>query len=191
MNDETLGGSREGMSGEVQPQPQKRSPKLPGAPKSEAPIGTADVGSMGLGKKTVLLVDSNWPSRESRAKVMRERGVHVDCVSNVAAARGRLAVETYNLILVDPGRNVSAAEMLVQEIRTRNARQLVRFLVGSPLFIATSLSGHKPRPQPAIVSPENPGTPVTNSIDFGQKIRDVEAEETADEDRGTQDAAGR
>ena len=149
-----------------------------------------------MSRKTILLVDSNLPSREARAKVMRARGIQVDYVSNAAAARERLAAETYNLVLVDPGRNVVAAETLVQEIRTLNSRQLVRFLVGSPLFVATSLNGNKPNPHPAPPSSavrRAPKAPGAGGIDFGQKVREAEAgaEETASEASGAQDAAGR
>ena len=99
------------------------------------------VGVPGSDKKSVLLVDSNRHSRESRAKIMRTMGVRVDCAANADSARVRLASEKYNLILVDLGRNVAAAESFVSEIRTRNSHQLVGFLVGSPLFVAQSLGG--------------------------------------------------
>ena len=179
--DETSGRLHTPLAGEAQHQSLKAGPRLPIASKVETPIGPAAVpDSFEWGKKTVLLVDSSLPSRESRAKVMRARGVRVDCVANVAAARVRLAAETYNLILVDPGRNTGAAESLVQEIRVKNSRQLVRFLVGSPLFIAKSLGGHKHEPAPVAspaAVPDAPSTLVSTGFDFGQKIRDAEAEE--------------
>ncbi len=180
-SDEILGRPQAPIGAVAQQQLHETAPRLPVAPKVDAPIGPAAVpDSFEWGKKTVLLVDSSLPSRESRAKVMRARGVRVDCVANVAAARVRLAAETYNLILVDPGRNAGAAESLVQEIRIRNSRQLVRFLVGSPLFIAKSLGRHKHEPEPAAspaAIPEAPSTPASTGFDFGQKIRDAEAEE--------------
>ncbi|MGA2992833.1 MAG: response regulator [Candidatus Korobacteraceae bacterium] len=197
-NDETLGIPPAGIGGDAPQQTHKTGPRLPRAPQADAPIGLAADGGIALSKKTILLVDSNLPSRESRAKVMRARGVHVDCVSNAEAARARLAAETYNLILVDLGRNVAAAETLVQEIRAMNSRQLVRFLVGSPLFVATSLNGNKSKPHPAPAPassavPRAPKAPGASGIDFGQKVREAEAEaeETASEARGAQDAAGR
>lgn len=98
-------------------------------------------GTLEMNKKSVLLVDSNRHSRESRAKVMRTMGVRVVCADNACSARVRLVKEKYNLILVDLGPDVTAAESLVSEIRTKNSRQLVGFLVGSPLFVAQSLEG--------------------------------------------------
>src|SRR5512146_2411997 len=133
--------------------------------------------------KTVLLIDSNVRSRESRAKVMRTLGVHVDCAATVDAARVRLAVGSYSLILVDLRPDVYSAEALVGEIRRRNSRQLVAFLVGSPLFVSTSLRGTRPArrtlaPQPA-GSINEPSTPGVSYVDFGQAVRDAEAERQA------------
>ncbi len=150
----------------------------PQAAKIGAPIGSAaTAAALEWRKKTVLLVDSNLRSRESRAKVMRTKGVHVDCAASVDAARVRLAAEKYNLVLVDPGRDTEVAESLVQEIRSKNSRQLVGFLVGSPLFVAKSLSGANFRQRRAPAPATN--QPAMADIDFGQRIRDAEAGETA------------
>jgi hypothetical protein len=114
-------------------------------------------------KKTVLLVDSNLRSRHSRAKMMRTKGVHVDCVGSAEAARVRLSAEKYNLILVDLGSDTEIAESLVREIKGKNSRQLVGFLVGSPLFIVKSLGGAHPCPRPApaaeVKRAESPSAP--------------------------------
>ncbi len=131
-------------------------------PKAVAPMGSAAANALEWRNKTVLLVDSNLRSRESRAKVMRNKGVHVDCVGTADAARVRLAADKYNLILVDLGRDTALAEALVQDIRSKDSRQLVGFLVGSPLFVAKSLNDCNAKAQapaaPAIVSrPESPG----------------------------------
>jgi CheY-like chemotaxis protein len=137
-----------------------------------------------LRSKSILLVDSDRQSRESRARIMRTRGVQVDCVVDTGAARVRLAAEKYDLILVDPGRERESAESLVQEIRANNSRQLVGFLVGSPLFVAKSLTGgsnprlpRPPRPPaaPPVAAAKTPNAPATGGIDFGQRIRDAEA----------------
>ena len=164
---------------DASPKPSHRTgPRLPKAPNTGSISAAAQQGSIG---KTVLLVDSDRQSRESRTQALRAQGAQVDCVASVAAARTRLATETYKLILVDLGRNIDGAETLVQEIRARNSRQLVRFLVGSPLFIATSLNGHRtqqgPVPLPTMPS-EKVRNPVSKTFDFGQKVREAEAEET-------------
>jgi hypothetical protein len=96
-------------------------------------------GGVSLRSKSVLLVDANAQSREARAKVMRTLGVRVETAGRAQTARARLATETYNLVLVDAGRDIAAAKSLGDEIKARNPRQLVGFLVGSPRFIATSL----------------------------------------------------
>ncbi len=128
--------------------------------------------------KTVLLVNSNLRTRESRAKVLRSKGVLVDCVPNAEAARMRLAAAQYNLILVDLGHELDVAESLVREIKTKNPRQTLGFLVGSPLFVATSLSRNRSRlrPTPASmpVRVENAATPAVPGDDFGKRVRDAE-----------------
>lgn len=166
------------IGNDAQQQPQTAVPGEYPPAKAEAPVHSrASEGK----QKTILLVDSNLRSRESRAKVMRNKGVMVDCVASADAARVRLTVEKYNLILVDLGRDVDGAEALVQEIRTKNSRQLVGFLVGSPLFVASSLSGSNSRPRrtTAPAPAAKPSTPAVPGIDFGQKIRDAEAGKTA------------
>jgi len=182
--DPTRGQWQASVGNEAQQAPQEaahHSPASgPGAP--VAPRAIAD--AVGLRSKSILLVDSSRQSPESRAKIMRARGVQVDCVANADAARVRLAAEKYDLILVDPGRERESAESLVQEIRANNSRQLVRFLVGSPLFVAKSLTGGSnptpPRPPrspatPPVAEAETPNAPATRGIDFGQRIRDAEA----------------
>ncbi len=168
----------------------QQAPPKAGAP-SASVVGTA---SLDWKKKSVLLVDSNLRSRESRAKMMRSMGVRVECAPNADAARTRLASEKYNLILVDLGRDTDAAESLVSGIRNRSPRQLVGFLVGSPLFVAASLGGGrflpKRTPAPAAEIPVlKPDEPLaTTSV--GQTIKDAQAAQHS-EARGDQDAAGR
>jgi CheY-like chemotaxis protein len=189
-SDQTPGRWQESIGNDAQQQQQKLS-SPDQAPKAGVNIGSAaSTGGSEWRNKTVLLVDSNLRSRESRAKVMRTLGVRVDCAANANAARVRLAAEKYNLILVDLGRDVDSAESLVHEIRTKNSRQLVQFLVGRPLFVATSLNGSSPRPRRAAApvtaaSAEKPSTPAVSAVDFGQRIRDAEAEEIAN-DTGAQ-----
>ena len=137
-----------------------------------------------LRSKSILLVDSNRQSRESRTKMIQMRGIPVDCVVDVGAARVRLAADKYDLILVDPGRERGMAESLVQEIRANNPRQLVGFLVGSPLFITKSLTGggpHSPRQQPhtpattMTAAAATPNPCADDGIDFQPRVRDAEA----------------
>lgn len=132
--------------------------------------------------KTVLLIDINPHTRDSRAKIMRALGVTVDCVASAETAHLRLAARKYNMVLVDLGRDINGAELLAQEIRGRNPRQLVAFLVGHPLFVSTSLKrdGMRQRPQgPVAAGPVQKSAPAAAPMDFGQKIRDAEAEQAA------------
>ena len=178
------------IGNEAQESAPAAAPPSPASGSGESVVPRAIDSAIELRSKSVLLVDANRQSRESRAKIMRTRGVRVDCVVDAAAAREHLAAEKYNLILVDPGRERESAESLVQEIRTNNARQMVGFLVGSPLFVAKSLTGgSKPtppaRPRPPAAPPaaavETANVPATAGSDFGQRIRDAEAIRDAEE----------
>lgn len=144
---------------------------------------TSSPGSIPLPKKVVLLVDVNPERRESRAKVMRTLGVTVHCASSARGARSRMDSGAYNLILVDLGADSDAAEALVQEIRLKHPGQLVAFLVGSPLFVAKSLRNKgvsRPRvAQPTVASQVSAAITNDKAFDFGQKIKEAEAEEVA------------
>lgn len=134
--------------------------------------------------KVVLLVDTNSRTRDSRAKVMRTLGVTVHCAASAATAHSRLAVGKYNLVLVDLGRDIDGAELLVQEIKSRNPRQRVAFLVGRPLYVATSLKRDGVSRQrstvPTLAGPDQkPSAPALACTDFGRKVRDAEAEQAA------------
>ncbi len=151
-----------------------------GTPSSPAQAeGAAQAGKWR--NKTVLLVDSDRRSREARAKTMRSMGVRVESVSTADAARARLESGSYNLVLVDPGRDVDGAESLVNGIRRANSRQVVGFLIGSPLFVATSLSARsRPgRVRAAIPIPKIAAAPpaAASADDFGQRVKDAEAEQ--------------
>ncbi len=144
---------------------------------------TSSLGGTPLSKKVVLLVDVNARTRDSRAKVMRTLGVTVHCASSAGAARSKMDSGAYNLILVDLGADHDAAEALVAEIRLKDPRQLVAFLVGSPLFVAKSLGNtgvSRSRVAPSIVAAPALKAPMNDKpFDFGQKIKDAEAEEVA------------
>lgn len=134
-----------------------------------------------LMKKTVLLIDVDSTTRESRSKVMRTLGVTVHCAATVAGARQKLESGSYNLILLDLGSDVEGAKSFAEEVRAKNSRQLVAFLVGTPLFVATSLDG-KVATKPTPIAPRAERAPkpaVPAAFDFAQKIRDAESEKPA------------
>jgi hypothetical protein len=62
--------------------------------------------SLWLMKKTVLLIDVDSTTRESRSKIMRTLGVTVHCAATVAGARQKLESGSYNLVLVNLGSDV-------------------------------------------------------------------------------------
>ncbi len=141
------------------------------------------LNSVSLLKKMVLLIDVNSETRESRSKVMRTLGVTVHCASSARSARSKLDSSAYDLILVDLGADNESAEALVEEIREKNPRQLVAFLVGSPMFVATSLDAKRARPSrtlraPGPVAVPKAGTPG-KAFDFGQRVKDAQAKQIA------------
>ncbi len=142
------------------------------------PQPAAANGGSTWAQKSVLLVDANRQTRQSRAKIMRTMGVRVECVANADTARAKLAAEKYNLILVDLGHDVTGAESLVGEIRSRNSRQLVGFLVGSPLFVSQSLNGKPSRPMPLSVVPTGARVAEVKGAasEFGQKTGNAETD---------------
>ena len=192
MSDESHGLWQASIGNDAQKPPTESTP---GEGQEPVKAGATAAGLRNLFPtgKSVLLVDRNPETRDARAKMMRSMGVSVHGVATADAARSQLAGTGYNLVLVDLGRDKEGAELLVQEIRTKNPRQLVAFLVGSPLFIAKSLSSKNARPQPVLAPPtavspapgvQSPGTPISahktngphvTASDFGQRIRDAEA----------------
>ena len=141
------------------------------------------MNSVSMLKKLVLLMDVDSETRESRAKAMRNLGVTVHCASTARGARVKLEANAYDLILVDFGADSESADAWVRQIRENNPRQLVAFLVGSPMFVATSRDGKLARSASARKA-TRPGTvPKATSprraFDFGQQIKDAEANEAA------------
>jgi len=132
-------------------------------------------------KKTVLLVDVHPASREERSRVMRELGAAVDCAANAVTAISLCQSGAYNLVLVDLGHDVPGAERLAEQIKAGNPRQRVAFLVGSPLYVASSLrrNGSKQPSAPAKVGPVGSAAAAVGSLDFGQRVRNAEADAEA------------
>jgi CheY-like chemotaxis protein len=152
------------------------------AESSDSSIPKAAPRASSWQNKTVLLIDVNPHTRDSRAKIMRTLGVTVDCVANAETAQLRLATGKYNMVLMDLGRDLDGAELLAREIKTKNPRQLVAFLVGRPLLVSTTLNRvgiTRQRPQGPVVAAQKQSAPVGATMDFGQKIRDAEAEQAA------------
>ncbi len=93
--------------------------------------------------KRVLVVDENPKTQNVRALRLGERGVAVDTVSTFAQARSRLRDDTYDLVLLAAQENPEDALAFRLEIRERNPKQHVAFMVGPPQYISFRL-GKKP-----------------------------------------------
>jgi hypothetical protein len=109
---------------------------------------------------------------------MRELGAEVDCAANAATAVSRCQTGSYNLVLVNLGHDLLEAERLAARIKAGNPRQRVAFLVGSPRYVASSLRRNSADQQPtaAKVGLPSGNTAAAAATDFGQRVRDAEAE---------------
>jgi CheY-like chemotaxis protein len=124
--------------------------------------------------QSVLLVDVNLRRRESRAAHLRKLGAVVDCASNATTALQKFGATTYRLVLIDLER--AAAEQLAGEIRLKDPKQLVGFMVEGPTLISKTLAAARvtntiakkfePEPQPEQSAP-------TESA-FGMAVRKAE-----------------
>ncbi len=135
-----------------------------------------------LMKKTVLLIDFDPGTREARSKVMRGMGVTVHCAASMTGARQKLEAGSYDLVLLDLGPDVEAAKSLAQEVKARNSRQLVAFLVGRPLYVSMTLDGSPVASKvraPRVATVHKSEAPAASVFDFGQKIREAETKRIA------------
>lgn len=122
--------------------------------------------------KSVLLVDVNMRRRESRAANLRKLGAEVDCASNVATALQKLGTARYHLVLIDIER--AAAEQLAGEIRLKDPKQLVGFMVAGPTLISRTLAAARVSPTVAkAYAPEATDSQAAESS-FGLAVRKAE-----------------
>ncbi len=123
-----------------------------------------------LAAKTVLLVDGDERTCESRAKALRSFGVIVDCATTLKLALQLYKAGTYSLVLIDLG----DGERLAREIRSLKPKQRIGFLVGSPAYISPT-PVVVPRRPVAVVPPQPRVLQAPAPIDFGSRIRQAEA----------------
>lgn len=126
-------------------------------------------------KKSVLLVDVHMRTRESRAANLRKLGATVDCASNPALALEQFRAGSYQLVLIDLGRDRNGAEQLASDIRLKHPAQQIAFMVDGPTLISKTLPPARaaaaavalvPAYVPAVVDP-------TESA-FGRAVKDAE-----------------
>lgn len=94
---------------------------------------TLETDSLG---KTVLLVDSDQRLGELRARRLRLYGATVYTASSIGEACVHLEMNSYDLVLLATRENPEAAIAFRREIRQRNPRQRVAFLVGPPRYLS-------------------------------------------------------
>ncbi len=97
--------------------------------------------------KTVLIVDGDRKPREARVHRLELYGVTVHAASSIEEARHNLRTNRYHLVLLAARENPEAAIALHREIRERNPKQRVAFLVGPRHYISFTF-GQKAAPIP-------------------------------------------
>ncbi len=118
-----------------------------------------------ISAKTVLLIDVTPHTLAARAKVMRQRGMMVDCAATVTLGLSRWRVGHYNLVLIDLAKDLIGTKRLVADIQRGNPRQMVALLVGKPPYIVQY-------PKRAIAKT----LPPVVGIDFAQRVKQAQAE---------------
>ncbi len=118
-----------------------------------------------ISAKTVLLIDLNPRTLAARAKVMRQRGMMVDCAATVTLGLSCCRAGHYNLVLIDLAKDLVGADRLVADIKRDNPRQLVALLVGKPPYIVKYPKRAGAKTLPPVVS-----------IDFGQRPKQAQTE---------------
>ena len=92
--------------------------------------------------KKVLLIDSCQATREVRAAVLRSHGVAVHAAEGISAARSLWQPNIYDLVILDirrypPGETLEFYE----EVKDRDPRQRIAFLVGAPTYLSLTWPG--------------------------------------------------
>jgi len=83
--------------------------------------------------KKVLLIDPHPRARDVRARVLRSRGIEVDAIDSLQAARSLWRPKFYDLILLD-ARGHIPGEALDFYVEIKHER--VVFLVGPPKYLS-------------------------------------------------------
>ncbi len=88
------------------------------------------------GSERVLLVDRFQPTRDARAKVLREHGIDVGTAESLEEARVFFQADRYDLVLLDLHR-YPPAEVLAfcRVIKSIDPSQRIALLVGAPSYI--------------------------------------------------------
>lgn len=123
--------------------------------------------------RSVLLVDANMRTREARAANLRKLGATVDAASNAATGLLQFGTGSYQLVLIDLGRDLEGAERLAREIRLKNPSQSVGFMVEGPTLISKTLGPVRTAPTVASVQPISEHASPPDS-DFARAVKEAE-----------------
>jgi len=95
-----------------------------------------------LAGKKVLLIDRCQATREVRVNVLQSHGVEVHTVEDFSEARFLWQPRTYDFVLLDV-RRYPAGEVLAwcEQIKDRDPRQRIAFLVGAPTYLSLAWPG--------------------------------------------------
>ncbi len=79
-------------------------------------------------KKKVLIVDPDPRLAETRCLILQSHGYDADCVTNAQAVLSSWVLRAYDLVLVDVQHNADLALKFCNELKERDAAQLVALI---------------------------------------------------------------
>lgn len=90
-----------------------------------------------LAATKVLLVDPYQPTRDARARVLRNHDIELDIAESLRAARRLWRPRFYDWVLLDVrGYFPGEARGFYEQIRDKSPREHVVFLVGPPMYLS-------------------------------------------------------
>ena len=90
-----------------------------------------------LADKKVLLIDRSRATRETRAAVLRSRGVEVHEAEEISAARFLWQPNVYDLVMLDLRRySPEETREFYEQIKGASPRQQFAFLMGPPRYLS-------------------------------------------------------
>ena len=95
-----------------------------------------------LADKKVLLIDRSQATRETRAAVLRSRGVEVNEAEEISAARFLWQPNVYDLVMLDVRRySQEETREFYEQIKGASPRQQFAFLMGPPRYLSRTWPG--------------------------------------------------
>src|SRR6266852_4866091 len=92
--------------------------------------------------KRILLIDPFQATRETRAAVLRSRGVEVNEAEEISAARFLWQPNVYDLVMLDLRRySPEETREFYEQIKGASPRQQFAFLMGPPRYLSRTWPG--------------------------------------------------